>query len=339
MRGQILVCDATAGTEGLKGAKSGESSFHRVWVRLRFGLGLCELQQEWCRAVLRKRNVPSAPSGSSLHKSGAFTCLVFQVSWFVPAHGLGSCSVDFMAVLGRKNCAFACLKLIVSLKILVPLPFVLKNTYCTFVCTLFLPELCMGVVSSPVMSLGLCIHPNIWHVCETLLDWWEFVCDWEQLAGWIAESWNHYGRNSLLFVFLQMLLFCAAFTSALGRTSEKLGDSWCHLVTSEVFWVLNNSLFVLYLWPDLQPHWKYSHPSTIAFLCLSVKGCFLQRWPRLIWGKEQLAAPCRNSCRNSPQILCSHKTGEAEAMPLLCPGQTIVSVAALGGKWQHSEES
>lgn len=142
-----------------------------------------------------------------------------------------------MAVLGRKSCAFACCELIVSLKTLLPTPFLLKTHIANLYSLLSSLSSAWALWAPQWHPWGFCIHPNIWHVCESLLKLMGVMCDWEQLAGWIAESWNNYGRNSQVFVFLQMILYCVVFTSALGRTAEKLSYSWCHLVTFEAyFW-------------------------------------------------------------------------------------------------------
>lgn len=135
-----------------------------------------------------------------------------------------------------------------------------------------------------------------------------------------------------------MILYCAAFTSALGRTAEKLSYSWCHLVTFEAcFWCL--IILCLFFTCDLI---FILMENTVTFPVLSsfvslLKVIFFQCSQGRLG--VQLTPPCRNICRNSPQTLCPHKSGDIEAMLLLYPCQTIVPVTALGGEWQHPEES
>lgn len=186
-----------------------------------------------------------------------------------------------------------------------------------------------------MMSLGFCIHPSIWHVCKSLLKFMGVYVWLGAVSGvncWIMEQlWQEF--SGFCFSTNDIVLCCIHFSSWQDCWKVKL-----QLVPSGNFWSVFLVLCLFF---------------TCGLICSLIENTvtipLLSSFVSLLkviffkcsqgWLGVQLAPPCRNSCRNSPQILCSHKSGEVEAMLLLCPCQTIVPVIALGGKWQHPEKS
>lgn len=134
---------------------------------------------------------------------------------------------------GKEELCICLLQVNCELKKPTPHALPLKNRYCKFVFILFLLQYCIGIMSFPMISLGFYIHPNIWHVCESLLKFiWVYV--WlGAVSCWIAESWNNYGRKSLVLCFStnDIVLCCIQFSS--WQDYWKVSYSSCHLVTFE----------------------------------------------------------------------------------------------------------
>lgn len=162
-----------------------------------------------------------------------------------------------MAVLGRKSCAFACCELIVSLKTLLPMPFLLKTHIANLYSLLSSLSSAWALWAPQWHPWGFCIHPNIWHVCESLLKLMGVYVWLGAVSGvncWIMQQlWQEF--SGFCFSTNDIVLCCIHFSSWQDCWKVKL-----QLVPSGNFWgmflVLHNSLFILYLWPDLQPHRK-----------------------------------------------------------------------------------
>lgn len=127
----------------------------------------------------------------------------------------------------------------------------LKNRYCKFVFTLFFLEFCIGVMSFPMISLGVYIHPNIWHVCESLLKFvWVYVwlgaVSW--LNCWIMEQlWQEFSVLVFFYKWYCTVLHSLQFLAGLLKSKLQLlpsGNFWSNF--PHVFLLLNNSLFALY---------------------------------------------------------------------------------------------
>lgn len=181
--------------------------------------------------------------------------------------------------------------------------------------------------------------------------------DWEQLSVWTAESWNSYGRKSLvLWVFLQMILLYVTFTLVLtGLLKHKLqllpsGNLWSNFPS--MFLLLNNLSFILCRKPDFLSHNKCGYLSSSFAVLLKTR--FSQCSIVSFENKVQLDPPRMSSslyCSSESQRNCleqraadcsavlTYKKVRLKPYFFSLPDRQLSWSLVLGGKSQHSEES
>lgn len=186
----------------------------------------------------------------------------------------------------------------------------------------------------------------------------EFVCDWEQLSGWIAESWNNYGRNTLvlccIFFFTNDIVVCYIHLVLAGLLKRKLqllpsGNLWRNFPS--MFPLLINSSIILCRKLDFLSHNKCGYLSSSFAVLLKTR--FSQC--SIVWLENmvQVAPPWRSSslywssqsqrnCLEPSAVDCSAvlTSKKVRLEPYFCslPVREL-SWWILGGKSEHSKVS